>query len=100
MGWRARNEQCATSPRALLALPLPALHPKSGLPDFGKNLGRSRINPTSVERVGVRGLSASHEPADRPPHPDPLPLKGEREREHICEWPTASSHQSCTLANT
>jgi hypothetical protein len=36
-------------------LPLPALHPNSGLPEFGTLSGRSRINPTSTERGGVRG---------------------------------------------
>src|SRR5205085_2805442 len=32
------------------------------------------------ERVGVRGASANTRLADRPPHPDLLPLKGEKER--------------------
>src|SRR5262249_10490228 len=39
------------------------------------------------ERVGVRGASTSERLADRPPHPNPLPLKkGERERWHRSRW--------------
>src|SRR5690348_13901023 len=43
-------------------------------------VGQSRVNPTLAERVGVRGASTSTGLAERPPHPDPLPLKGEREK--------------------
>ena len=36
---------------------------------------------SSGERVGVRGASTDSALAERPPHPDPLPLKGEREKD-------------------
>src|SRR5262249_38914532 len=43
---RAANSVCSLSP---------FLQPNSGLPEFGIFSGRSRMYPTSAERVGVRG---------------------------------------------
>src|SRR5262249_9621729 len=68
---------CAPSPRSCIRN---RVYPISAL--FA---GLSRIYPSSAERVGVRGLctSAKQRLAERPPHPDPLPLKGEREKEKV-----------------
>ncbi len=63
--------------------PSPRLQPNSGLPEFGHYLsGRSRIQPTSAERVGMRGISekavAWRIPLTRRLRRRPLPASGAR----------------------
>jgi error-prone DNA polymerase len=70
----ACSPHCASTPS-------PRSYPKSGLPDFGTNSGRSQVNLTSPERVGVRGAEAQQDtPSDvtrgNVPSPRPSPPEG------------------------
>jgi hypothetical protein len=48
----------------------------------GGGAGARRFPPWGVIWLVWGALSASAEFAEAPPHPGPLPLKGERERQH------------------
>src|SRR5262249_37043578 len=54
--WHSRRRRFFDSVPRFRCAPSPRLQPNSGSPEFGRYMrGRSRIYPTSAERVGVRG---------------------------------------------
>ena len=57
---------------------------------------RAALLPLQGEKVGMRGLSANSERAEKPPHPNPLPLKGERERRHRAKHHASSPRHAGT----